>query len=374
MPRLLSAALLLLATACAQPRVAAPAVAHGATTLDASGVHQFWHVASTLQSDREPSSAEWDSLFATPGYAALESREHRRAAITNGMRAALMPSRAVYRDSILKVNGWTARVVRHVQSLPARRAELDAYLARAEGDHVVERAAERAQHLLPAGTVQAYGLPIVSFVFFLPDGRGYPQLIVADLANTMRHGDAVPFFAHEATHFYHARLHPELRRARAGADSSLSEAVLPLLTKIEEESIGDQFDKLDVVRLDSAGLHDRWAGVPDWRDYLLAYQGEWRRSDRWLAVLDSALTGVQRGDVSADSALSRANRALPMEGRPLGMYVAQAIRCAGGDAALARVVGDPIGYFLQYGEAAGVARCAARPLSPQAIALLKRMR
>src|SRR5688572_7274134 len=151
--------------------------------IDFAGVDQFWRIADLLQRDIEPDSTLWNALFATPGYAALEAREKRRGAITLGMRSAFKPSLRATRDSILATNPWTARVVRHMQSLPAQRARLDSLRTALIGARFLDRAAEQAATLLPAGVIQKYGTPKVAFVFFLPDGRGYPDLLVADLAN-----------------------------------------------------------------------------------------------------------------------------------------------------------------------------------------------
>src|SRR5687768_3485718 len=87
--------------------------------VDFTGVDEFWRIAGLLQRDIEPDSAQWNALFATPGYTALDAREQRRGAITLGMRSAFKPSLHATRDSILGTNTWTARVVRHMQSLPA---------------------------------------------------------------------------------------------------------------------------------------------------------------------------------------------------------------------------------------------------------------
>src|SRR4051794_4347152 len=82
--------------------------------LDFSGVDAFWPVYDALVHDQEPDAARWNALFATPGYAALEARERRRAALERAMRAALMPSRAVERDSLLSTNSFVGRATRHL--------------------------------------------------------------------------------------------------------------------------------------------------------------------------------------------------------------------------------------------------------------------
>jgi hypothetical protein len=56
-----------------------PAVVEGQPDL--SGVRAYWTVAAILRRGDEPSGGDWDALFATPGYAALQAREGRRPAL-----------------------------------------------------------------------------------------------------------------------------------------------------------------------------------------------------------------------------------------------------------------------------------------------------
>jgi hypothetical protein len=219
----------------------------GRAAADFSGIDQFWRIADRLIADEDVPGPAWDSLFATPGYAALEERERRRAALELGIRAALRPAEAAPRDSLRAAGGWAARVAQHVEALVARRHELDAFRAELEQRNVLAAALARTQALLPAGSIERYGTPRVVFVFFLPDGRGYPGLIVADLTHSAARGDLDGYLAHEAVHFYYAALARE-RRAAGGEATPQQQAVHVLLTKLFEESVGDQFDKRPYLR------------------------------------------------------------------------------------------------------------------------------
>jgi hypothetical protein len=96
-------------------------------------------------------------LFATPGYAALEAREKRRAALQHGIRLALNPSLAGEREKVLAAESWTARVVRHVEKLPANRGVLDRARFDLVNDAFLPRAIGLAQTLLPDGTTRRLG-------------------------------------------------------------------------------------------------------------------------------------------------------------------------------------------------------------------------
>lgn len=242
-------------------------------SVTSAGIDRFWAVAATLAAGREPNVAEWDSLFAAPGYAELEARERRRAALTRAFRAAFHPAARPARDSLLAAGGWTARVIRHVEGLPARRVAIDAFVTRFRtSGGVLAAAVERIRPVLPAGTIERHGLPPVAMIAFLPDGRGYPGLVVADAAYNASRPEAAltAFFAHESFHFYHWAIgSPSGNRAIDRRDSTF--AVLePLLLKIEEEGIADLADKLPWLGRDSVALVD-WTGEPD-VSYQLAYQ------------------------------------------------------------------------------------------------------
>lgn len=348
-----------------------PALAQSA---DFSGVHIFWRIADQLKRDVDPPLAAWDSLFATPGYAALQAREKRRAALTTAFRAAFMPSRRAERDSFLRANDWTARVIRHVEPLPARRAALDAFMAKFQREDIVGRAVAQAGTLLPAGTVKKYGRPAIAFVFFLPDGRGYPGLIVADLEHTRGKADPVPYFAHEATHFYYAQLARDRGPDLSAVMDAGSTALRTLLTKLQEESLGDQFDKIDAVALSDAARQRKYGADSVWIRYLADYRTEFDSAAVRLHQLDEMLLAAAQSPATLGPMSELLGKSLPLEGRPLGMYITRGIRQASGDARIAATVGDPFTWLLAYAEAAQRKRCECIPLSRRSVTLLYSVR
>lgn len=340
---------------------------------DFSGVRAFWAIAAQLQSGREPSNAAWDSLFATPGYAALAARERRRPQLMTGMRLALDPRFVWSRDSALALDTWTARVIRHITKVAADRAALDAFAGEVATRDLLGASLAQTQTLLPRGTVARFGLPAVAYLFFLPDGRGYPNLIVADLANVRAKTHPERFFAHEASHFYYARLSLEHSGARRPPRSATETALRALLTKLHEESLGDQHDKAPLLVLDSADLA-RTEPDSAWRAYIAEYRSHYvngRRETMDLTrALSRALTDSSRGAAEIDSIA----RSLPLEGRPIGAWITGAIRRVHGDRRVRETVGDPIGWMLAFASAAREPRCGCGRLLPSFIALLEQSR
>lgn len=104
----------------------------------------------------------WDSLFATPGYAALAARERRRPTLVAGIRMALNPTLTVQRDSVLRIGPWTAHVIQHVRTLPGRRHELVVLQERLIREDFLSASLKLGQTLLPAGAARDFGSPSVS--------------------------------------------------------------------------------------------------------------------------------------------------------------------------------------------------------------------
>ena len=67
-------------------------------------------------------------------------------------------------------------------------------------------------------------------------------------------------------------------------------------------------------------------------------------------------------------------KALPIEGRPLGMYIARAIGRQLGDRAFAAIAGDPVGYMRAYERAADAPGCGCVPLSASAMRAIDALR
>jgi hypothetical protein len=367
--RAVCALLAVMILACHSSPMAAPSPAGG---LDFSGVEQFWSVADILKSGRDADTSEWNRLFATPGYAALEAREHRRSQIMAAMRAAFSPRHGVMRDSLLRANSWGTRVLRHIETVIPRRDALDAFGRSLRDRDVLRSAVREVRGLVPAGTTERYGTPRVAFLYFLPDGRGYPELIVADLANVSSK-PPVPFFSHELTHFYTAKLSAERQRGpHAQRTDASAEAVLDLMSKIAEESLGDQFDKGGIDSTDSALER---AGFPeDWRKYIAEYRRAYFGAAAGVATLNRMLESIASDSARAKATVDSVNRELPLEGRPVGMYMARSIRRTLGDARFASTVGDAVEYFVVYAEAASRPDCRCPSFSPSALRAVTNLR
>jgi putative zinc-dependent peptidase DUF5700 len=366
-----------LVTMLATPRLSMPQAQARADT-DFSGVDAFWRIVAQLERDVEPDVAAWDSLFASPGYVLLTARYYRRPMVVTALRAAFMPARRAERDSLLHAaRGEATRAVRHLVSLPGRRAQLDAFRARWQREDYLRRAVERAQAFLPPGTTERFAPPRVTFIHFVADGYGDTTLIVADLAHVMVKGDAVRFLAHELTHAYRAHLYSE-RVARAGTPSRTPgfAALYDLFDRLENESVADQNDKALFLDVDDATLARE---EPDsaTRAYLVQYRTSFRTAPDQLRAMNRVLEAL--ADSTDNTGVMKARidsfvRALPVFGRPLGAYMTRAIRNELGADALVAVIDDPVAYALTYHHAASRSSCGCPKFSEGALRVITRLR
>jgi hypothetical protein len=329
-------------------------------SFDASGVDAFWRVQGQLARGVEPEAAQWDALFATPGYAALQERERRRPALEQAMRLAFMSSMSAARDSAARTATFTGRAVAHLMGAPAARDSMERFLASLRASDVVGVARRRVAAYLPRGLADSNAPPPVALVLFLNDGRGYPSVIVADLLRLTRTGVDTSYFAHEFFHYYR-RQFARARPTPAARDAGIDE----LLAYPAEEGVADQLDKRAFAEMPDDQFAREMArpGAPA---YLVSYRDAYRRAPEWMAKVSRAL---ERGLDKPDSAtiFARAMRdSIPDQGRALGSFMASTIDRAAGRAALIAAAADTYEFWIAYDGVAerspGAPRLTARAM------------
>ena len=333
--------------------------------FDLSGVDAFWHTYDALRRNVEPARADWDAMFATPGYAALEQRERRRVALENATRFAFMPSRAAQRDSVIAAGGFLGNAVRHLMGIPSARDSIERFRRSLVQSDVIESARRAVAAFVPPGLTDSVAPPPVAVLFFLDNGRGYPNVVVVDLLALTRHGLDTGYFAHEFYHFYKRQFGKPLR-AVAAADAG----ILELLGYPAEEGVADQLDKRAWVDL----ADEQFAAMqrlPNARPYAADYRDAYRHSDSVLRTVSSALERSIAAPDSANAIARAAHTALPDGGRALGAFMARAIDRDLGRPALIQAASDPIDFWLTYDKAASM---SGQPrLSRTAEAVIQRL-
>lgn len=344
-----------------------------AQAFDWSGVDAFWPVYESLRAGAEPAREQWERMFATPGYAALEARERRRGPLELAMRLAFAPGRLADRDSVLRTNGFHARAVRHLMGIPAARDSIERFRATLDRSGVLEAARRRVAAFVPRGLTDSVAPPPVALVFFLDDGRGYPTVIVGDALRLARAGADTGYFAHEFYHAYRRRITVAYRE-HAPADAGVEE----LLAYPAEEGMADQLDKREYAELDDEAFA-QWMSRPGAPAYAPEYRANYERADEWMLIVTRTLERVaSRPDFG--TAIARAARdSLPDSGRPLGAFMARTIDRVLGRDALVAAGRDQYAFWLEYDRAVSMAlardpsRRALPRLSSAALGVVQRL-
>lgn len=331
--------------------------------LDFSGVDEFWQIQGTLASGREPTRKSWDRLFATPGYALLEERERRRSALEEAFRLAYLPEPQGRPAQAGQRKEWVAYVLPHLRTVPEVRAQLDAFREKLEQGPFLQSAVKTAQDYLPEGTTTRLAPPPISFIFFAPDGRGYPRLLL-DLLHLMQTAErSEGFLAHELFHSYASRI------GRKPSREVEDELLLAALGNAEDEGIADQLDKSDIPAMTREKM-DATFPDPVQRSYYESYQREYVRSAHWLQFAEAQLEDYARNPSQRRAIGEKLHGELPDNGRVLGAFMASTIASELGRNALVATVGNPIEYWRTYHRAAVTSGGKARPLSGLAMRAL----
>lgn len=335
--------------------------------IDLSGLQIYWGIQSKLGRGEEPLDALWDSLFATAGYAALESRERRRASLVLAMRLASHPSYADSAGRTAQQATFLGRAVAHLSEAGRQRQALIAATPSLAVD--LGRESELGRKAVAAflgdSLIAGHTPPPVALILFGPDGRGYPNLIIGDLLQLARRRERDRFFAHELFHYYR-RFVARTPRVDPGADTPW----LGAIGNVEEEGLADMMDKSEVPDLSLADIDARYAAASD-RAFYRDYQHHVLEGPRWVHFADSALGAVPAADSLRLDAGRRFASALPIGGRALGAFMARTIARSQPRVPLGSLAGDPVGFWLAYHDAAQ--RSGAPSFSPSTIETMRRL-
>lgn len=332
--------------------------------LDWSGVEAFWRIHAVLAADQEPTPVQWDSLFATPGYALLQERERRRDALVRAFRLAYRPSLRAQLDSATAREDWVAFVLPHLRDVPLRRDSVVRFRGEIERDALFDQARERAQSFLPAGTTRRVPAPSVSILYF-KDARGYERILI-DPLYLMRVPDRVQLIGHELHHYYRNKI---ATHTRPFGGDLLAWAI----ANVETEGVAGLVDKAAVPEMTDAEMERRYR-VPASLAYFKSYRHEYARSNEWLRFTQHMLERIAAHPDSAATLGAHLHRELPDNGRAMGAFMATVIIEQLGHDALLQVVGDPFAFWERYDQAARQTGGRAAALSDTAMQVIRRLR
>ncbi len=282
------------------------------------GVNAFWRIVDVLQADGEPPKHQWDELLDSPGYKAL-SNEFKPSFFKEKYRLAYKPSSEAAREKAVNMGDW---YVKHYVDVAERRRELEVWVTTlGEREGFMEGPMSNACEWLPS---DVEGSPVVAFVVFDMDSRGYETVVIDPLFASSLGAD-FGLLAHELFHSLARRFYvydPERVEDNDGD-------IMWVLRQLNEEGIADQIFARPYPSRDEHVVDSPWAIQ------------EMDRLIRRIAIAEDT------GDLS-----SMLRMTPPRAGHPTGQYMANTIIEVLGKERLLETVGDPFGFIRTYDEAA----------------------
>ncbi|TGY87638.1 hypothetical protein E5163_14485 [Marinicauda algicola] len=311
-----------------------------AAQIDTGGTALFWQTADRLAAGEALSEADWDAVFAHPGYAITEAAAQRRRAIVACMSAVFAPDGDVAATLAGFEGDWQApvfpRICEHLQAVRARRAEIEAFAASPDMEALLDEAVAAAAAYLPAQTVADLPRPQAYLIVFEPQGLGRDGSIVTDALYTLDkpREENVQFIGHEFHHAYRETL----RNVPAAPEAGV---LLTQLDRLVHEGVASMIDKAGHIR----------AGTIPYQ-YPPEFTVWAAETPARLAAIDAALAELERSEEGYRAAARVVRDHSPSGGHMNGVYMAMAIEDGLGREALIAAQTGPLAFFTAYQAAA----------------------
>ena len=113
---------------------------------------------------------------------------------------------------------------------------------------------------------------------------------------------------------------------------------------------------------------------PERRGFYEDYRRCYAESNTWLRSVERVFEEIAQEPGAANEKGRLLREQLPIDGRPLGAFMAHTIMRELGEHQLVRVVGDSLGFWIMYNKAARHSRNRSYPLSSRAMSVIERLR
>jgi len=300
---------------------------------DFSAIDQLWPIINTLQQDQEPIDEIWETLFKTPGYAALLKYELSEAFFKKHLRLTYKPSMKTNKQELLAANN---RYILHYDKLLSYKDSILVFQAQFKNTEIVNQALQlTSEYLTPEMLKNAPSTPL-AFILFDRDARGGYGPIIFDIIFVLdKKEKATSLFAHELHHGY--------RMLNMAYDEEKVELkhdnLLQALNWLQQEGIADQVNIPSEYILSLAKKNDEWA---------INYQRKIDQSPDIIIKLNMILNNM----VVSENNLAELGRELvsniPQSGHPTGDYMVEKIIKYLGKKDLIETGGNPFAFIYLY--------------------------
>lgn len=302
------------------------------SNFEFSGIHQFWEIVKIFESNREPSTNDWNKLFETPGYKVLTSGEFTEEFFKENFRLVFNPKYKKELEVELK-SGRNIHHLNHYIKVRDNRDKIRDQLKKLQSNRYNSQALKRTLEYLPQNRVSDY--PPVSFVIFESNGRGSSPIVV-DLAASIE-WDFMGFLSHEYHHWYRNRQVQIKLNSVTDEDKDIVQA----LSLIEAEGIADMVDKKDWYTKPSNAVSD----------YARRYLQDVRFTPHIINQIDLTFQQIYKNPNNKKYLGSKILSILPQRGHTTGYFMARLILEKFSKKELVKCVGNPFEFILLYDKA-----------------------
>jgi len=327
-------------TYCRKPETALflEAVSGG---FDPSAIETFWKIADQLAQGQDPSPDEWVRLTGHPAYAELAAHEgaaYEPDVVKDRMELAFKPSRAEELQAAQKQG--RAGMAGHFASLKSKRAAVDAYLKSLETENWIGRIMADVRPYLPAELLETNPKPLFTPVFFSPDLRYGYAIFIFDPSYGGKDPAVVEYYARFFVLYYYRDFQTVYDYDRLKVKHA--EAVR-LFGNLE------RFGFMENIRPGNS----HYDGDPARKETdRKAFEAGFKDAPALLARLDRTLTDIGTAGGTTQAWAKLSFRDFPLEGRPLGYFMARTIEERLGKERLIVTLGNPFAFIRLYNEAA----------------------
>ncbi len=302
------------------------------SNFEFSGIQQFWEIVKSFESNREPSSGEWNKLFKTPGYNILTSNEFTEEFFKKNFRLVFNPNYKKELEAELK-SGRNIYYLNHYIKVRDNKDKIREQLKKLQSNRYNSNALKRTFEYLPQNRVSDY--PPVSFVIFESNGRGSSPIVV-DLAASIE-WDFMSFLSHEYHHWYRNRQIQINLNSVSDDDIDIVKA----LNLIEAEGIADMVDKKDWYTKPSNSISE----------YARGFLRDVQRTPHIINQIDLTFQQILKDPQNKRYYANKILNMLPQRGHTTGYFMARLILEHFSKKELVKCVGNPFEFILLYNKA-----------------------
>lgn len=304
------------------------------SNFDFSGMDIFWEIVEYLEKDIEAPEELWGKLDNHAGYKTAMDIEFGNNYFKSFFEMAYMPSMQEKRNERIKRGGFFGPYLEHLVKYKDHKIELkELQVSLSNSPELFNNAIERCKEFLPEDVYTNQALPVVSFIAFGPDGRGYKPILVDPLYFITEVYDYENFLAHEFHHHY-------IKKKIIFRDGE--EVLNWAFGQVYKEGIADLINIPEEVFIDSSNNSFR----------AVKYRELFAKTNEIILKVDSLLSNMYLNNVDFYIEAKKVRDAIPMAGHTIGYFMASNLLKYSGKERVLKDFGNPYKFILRYNQIA----------------------